>query len=151
MSAILPSLIRRVAIAAGSRRVSVTGPPYLPPSIKLLTAAAWRCSSSIARRFRLRMKTRIPPAKAANPSSPKTIPTATPALFGSEGLGAVLELDSGLAVTTTVCPPTVTMEGLAEEVADDFEGEVVEDEDEEDESDESEFSTTADRPVRYRL
>jgi hypothetical protein len=69
------------------------------------------------------MNKKIPPAIAAIATIPTTTPAAMPALLGEDDFddvvsaGAVL-VDELLAVTTTVCPPTVTTDGLAVDVGD---------------------------------
>ena len=106
----------------GSSRVSNEDPPallgVLPPLTKLLTAAFLRYSSSTARRFRWRTKTKIPPAAAAITTIPTTTPATIAALLGVEPLLDELpeECAAG-AVTTTVCPPIVTTDGDADVVA----------------------------------
>lgn len=130
MSAMEPSLILRWAMTAGSRRVSLNeeAPPLLvgglPPWIKLLTAAFRRYSSSTSRLFLFLMKRNIPPAIAAIATMPITTPAAIPALLGPEEdeifSAEEVPVEELLAVTTTVCPPTVTTDGLAVLVAVDF-------------------------------
>jgi len=120
LSAMLPSLILRWAMTAGSRRISLNDevPPLLlgglPPLIKLLTAAFLLYSSSTARLRLFLMNRYRPPAIAAMATIPMTTPAAIPALFGPEDddfcEAPVAEL---LAVTTTVCPPIVTTDGEA--------------------------------------
>lgn len=95
----------------------------LPPAMKLLTAAFLLYSSSISRLFLLRRKRKVPPIIAHTATTPTTTPPAIPALFGPE-LDDDDAVGEPLAVTTTVCPPTVTIDGLVEDV--DEEGLLVE-------------------------
>lgn len=57
----------------------------------------------------------MPPPMAAMATMPTTTPAAMPALFGPPDA-----LAEPVAVTTTVCPPTVTTDGFADVVADGF-------------------------------
>lgn len=86
----------------------------LPPAMKLLTAAFLLYSSSISRLFWLRRKRKTPPAIAAMAAIPTTTPAAMPALLGPPLDDPLVDaVGEPLAVTTMVCPPTVTTEGLA--------------------------------------
>jgi len=119
--------------------VNDEAPPLLlggfPPAMKLLTAAFRLYSSSISRLFLLRKKRKTPPAIAATATSPTTTPAAMPALLGpplDDDPKLVADaVGEPLAVTTMVCPPTVTTDGLAVVVcegmleADELEAEVV--------------------------
>lgn len=126
-----PSLILRWAMTAGSRRMSLNeeAPPLLlgglPPWMKLLTAALRLYSSSTSRLFLFLTNMNAPPAMAAIATMPITTPAAIPALFGPEedldsDSDAEVPVDELLAVTTTVCPPIVTTDGVAVLVAVDF-------------------------------
>lgn len=103
----------------GSRRVSVNEEPPLlpgglPPAMKLLTAAFLLYSSSTSRLLLFRMKRYTPPEIAATATIPTTTPAAMPALLGPVALDPVDDaLGEPVAVTTMVCPPTVTTDGLA--------------------------------------
>lgn len=92
----------------------------LPPLMKLLTAAFLLYSSSTSRLRLFLTKIYPPPAIAAIATMPITTPAAMPALLGPEEddeLDAVEEPVAWLlAVTTTVCPPTVTTDGEADAV-----------------------------------
>lgn len=99
----------------------------LPLWMKLLTAAFLLYSSSTSRLFLFLMKTNTPPAIAAIATMPITTPAAIPALFGPEEeaededfSAEEVPVEELLAVTTTVCPPTVTTDGVDVLVADDF-------------------------------
>jgi len=103
--------------------VNEEAPPLLvgglPPPMKLLTAAFLLYSSSTSRLRLFLMKIYPPPAIAAIAIMPITTPAAMPALLGPEEdeLDAVEEPVAWLlAVTTTVCPPTVTTDGEADAV-----------------------------------
>jgi len=103
--------------------VNEEAPPLLlgglPPATKLATAAFLLYSSSTSRLFLLRMKRKAPPAIAAMATRPTTTPAAMPALLGPldfDDESAADEFAELLAVTTMVCPPTVTTDGLAEVV-----------------------------------
>jgi len=102
--------------------VNDEAPPLLvglPPATKLATAAFLLYSSSTSRLFLLRMKRKAPPAIAAMATIPTTTPAAMPALLGPldfDDESAADEFAELLAVTTMVCPPTVTTDGLAEVV-----------------------------------
>jgi len=89
----------------------------LPPAMKLLTAAFLLYSSSISRLFLLRMKRKAPPTIAATATIPTTTPAAMPALLGppldDDPEPVADAVGEPLAVTTIVCPPTVTTDGLA--------------------------------------
>lgn len=97
-----------------------------------------------------------PPAMAARTTIPITTPAAIPALLGPEEdfepACSALPVEELLAVTTTVCPPTVTTDAVAEVVDDPVAlvlGAVVEvEEAEEDEPELSELVTSAVKPVR---
>lgn len=118
----LPSLILRCAMT-GSRRVSNDdAPPLLvggfPLATKLLTAAFRLYSSSTARFLRWRKYKKPPPAAAAITTIPTTTPAAMAALFvppPDDLLDPPADELAG-AVTTMVCPPTVTTEFPAVDV-----------------------------------
>jgi len=129
----------------------------LPPPIKLLTAAFLLYSSSTSRLCLFLMNRYAPPAMAARTTIPITTPAAIPALLGPE---EDFELDAAavpvaelLAVTTTVCPPTVTTDAVAEVVEDPvaLAGAGDDDEEEDDEPEPPELVTSYVKPVRYTL
>lgn len=103
----------------GSRRVSFSEEPPLlvgglPPATKLLIAAFLLYSSSTSRLLWFRMKRNTPPAIAAIATTPTTTPAAMPALLGPLPEDPLWDaLEEPEAVTTMVCPPTVTTDGLA--------------------------------------
>jgi len=136
----LPSLILLWAITAGSRRVSLSETPPLldgglPPAMKLLAAAFLLYSSSTSRLFRLRKNRKAPPAIAEIATIPTTTPTAMPVLLGPPGDDGddgndelevcAFAVDPG-AVTTIVCPPSVTTDGFTGVVAEGVVADVVE-------------------------
>jgi len=125
----LPSLILLWAITAGSRRVSLSETPPLlvgglPPAMKLLTAAFLLYSSSTSRLFRLRKNRNAPPTIAEMTTMPTTTPAAMPVLLdpfdddddGNDESEVDAFATDPVAVTTIVCPPTVTTDGFTDVV-----------------------------------
>lgn len=125
----LPSLILLWAITEGSRRVSLSETPPLlvgglPPEMKLLTAAFLLYSSSTSRLFRLRKNRNAPPTIAEIATIPTTTPAAMPVLLdpfdddddddGNDELEVDAFATDPVAVTTIVCPPTVTTDGFTD-------------------------------------
>lgn len=135
-------------------------PPLLlgglpPPAMKLLTAAFLLYSSSTSRLFLFLMKMNAPPAIAAIATMPITTPAAIPALLGPEE-----DLDSDAeevpvaelaAVTTTVCPPTVTTDAVAVPVAVAFPVALAVAEDDVSDAEASAFVTSYVNPVSQTL
>lgn len=109
----LPSLILLCAMT-GSRRVSLNDvAALLIGGLALFMVAFLRCSSSMARLFRLRMKKNSPPMIPAIARTPTTTPAAMPAT-----LGLLDDEPVGVGVTVGVTVTTLSDVGVADDLVD---------------------------------